>query len=354
MLANHVFIDEGERRIYLDNSTRSNFQTCKELGRLANVLGYRTLEKVTESPLDFGHAVHHGIATYYDWQAGGYFDEKFKWHTYPDGAKPSGVRIAQAAFLRDISDQSSKMPIQIEAAQTRSVERGYMLIEAYIERWKNEPYENILRPDGSPLTEIYFEIFIAKYGEWDIYYCGTIDRIMMHIMTRRPRIFETKTTTQGLSQFLLQCKPNQQIDGYFKIAWPLMAEQFPDLPIITDAVWDCIFVSKRAPDTSKSLKQRFWMWGIDVTNDFARQETARSARDITEFMIDLEDDALQFAKWLMSDTERWPRAKHGRTCHLFGGCAFRMVCTMNEGNQSILDTFFERKPWNPRKTLRQV
>lgn len=345
-----VFVDWEQHRIYFDNSTRSTFQVCKQKANLGNVQGYQPVNRMDESPLDFGHAFHAAVAAYYDHAAGGFFDDDMMWCTFPTPG-PSAVRTAQAAFMYDLKKQGSNLPVEIESAERRSLERGVALVEAYVERWAREPYENIIRPDGSPLTELYFEIPIARWGEWDIYFCGTIDRIMKHIMTGRPRIFETKTTTQGLSQYIQQRKPNQQIDSYFKIAWAYMAKHFPDLPVITDAVWDCTFVSKRAPDTSKSLKQRFWIWGIDISADFARQETSRSQRDIERFMIDLESDAIEFAKWLMSGAEWWPHSTHGTACHLFGGCPFRGFCS-TDNVREILTTFFEIKTWNPRKKLR--
>ncbi len=347
-----IYVDQSQKRIYTDYSTRSTFQSCKDKARLTNVLGYRLKDPMATVPLDFGHAYHAGVAAYYDWQAGGFFDDTGVWHIYPPGARPSGTRIAQAAFMQDLKKQDSSMPIEIKAGDDRSLERGVMLIEAYIERWQNEPYENILDKDGRPLTEIYFETYIARWGEWEIWYCGTIDRVMMHIMTRRPRIFETKTTGMGLTSFIEQRKPNHQVTGYFKIAWALMEANFPDLPVITDAVWDCIFISKRAPDTSKSLKQRFWMWGIDIANDFVRQDTARSKMDVSEFLVDLEQDAVDFAKWLMSGAKHWPKVG-GFACHAYGGCAFRNFCSSNDAPE-ILSTFFEVKQWNPRKKLRQL
>lgn len=348
-----IYISEDEKRIYIDNSTRTVLQVCKEKARLGNVLGYRTIDKSGMGALDFGHAFHAAVAAYYDWQAGGWFDEVGNWHKIWQ-LHVSATRTAQAAFMGDIHAQGSQMAISLEDAEDkRSVERGVALVEAYIERWKNEPYENILDKDGQPLTEIYFEVPVAQWGEWTIVYCGTIDRIMMNILTKRPVIFETKTTSKGLSVFVQEAKPNQQIDGYFKIAWALMKDMFPELPEIKQAVWDCIFVSKRQPDMNKALKDRFRMYGIDAKADFARQETTRSVEDVMEFMVDIEADAVEFAKWLMSNAPRWPRAKHSTSCHLFGGCPFRLVCSTN-GAPEMLTTFFEVKPWNPRKKLRQL
>lgn len=341
-------IDEAKKIIYIDFSIRGMFQACKEKARLGAIMGYRLKER--DDAMDFGHAFHAAIAAYYDALAGGYFDDNFKWHKFPPGAWPSATRIAQDAFLRDLHHEGSTMPLTMDGTEKRSVERGVALVEAYIERWKDEPYDNILNEDGSPLTEIGFAYPLAHYNGYDIVYVGTIDRIMRSMQTGRPVLFETKTTRRGLSQFILQCNPNHQVTGYFKIAW----EKIPE---IRECVWDCTFVSKRQADMAKALKDRFWMWGIklrddkDGPGDFKRQITQRSKTDVTEFLIDLEADALEYAKWLMSGVKRWPRsAPHA--CHQYKGCQFRNVC-MHEGSQNILNTFYEIKPWNPLKRLRQ-
>src|SRR5258705_9187085 len=118
-----VFVDWERHRIYFDNSTRSAFQVCKQKAYLGNVQGHRLRSKQDESPLDFGHAFHAAVAAIYDHAAGGFFDADSVWHVYPDGAKPSGVRIAQTAFLEDLKKQGSNMPVAIEDSDRRSVER---------------------------------------------------------------------------------------------------------------------------------------------------------------------------------------------------------------------------------------
>lgn len=337
-------IDEQRKIIYLDFSMRSTFQQCKEKARL-QMLGYRTMKR--SAPLDFGHAFHAAIGAYYDAQAGGFFDDDFKWQRFAE--VPSAVSVAKTAFLKDLKMAGAILPISLEADERRSVERGLALVEAYIERWANEPYENVLDADGKPLTEIFFKILVAHYEGYDIYYVGTIDRIMRNIMTKRPVIFETKTTGMGLSQFINQCNPNHQVTGYFAIAWPM----FPD---IIECIWDCIFVSKRQADMGKSIGKepgaRFWMYGVDMVNDFKRQTTSRSKTDVSEFMIDLESDALDYCKWLLSQTARWPRSAPA-ACHMYDGCQFRDVCRHN-GSQEHLNTYFEIKPWNPLKRLRSA
>jgi hypothetical protein len=172
---------------------------------------------------------------------------------------------------------------------------------------------------------------------------------MRNVAVDRPVVFEGKTTTQGLSQYIQQCKPNHQITGYFNHAKDM-------LPGVRECVWDCTFISSRKPDMSKALTDRFWMYGIDVDNDFARQTTSRSSADVEAFLEDTASDALEYCRWATSDAKRWPRTAPG-ACHSYGGCAFRGRCSMNlkdaAEETAFMETFFVRKPWNPVRGMEQ-
>jgi PD-(D/E)XK nuclease superfamily protein len=337
-------IDEKNKIIYIDHSTKAVLQACHEKCRLGNVKGYR-LKEARASALDFGHAFHAAIAGYYDALAGGYHDADGKWYKFGPHHEPiSPLNRAQAAFLRDLQFNDAQLPVSLESDERRSIERGLALIEAYLYRWRNEPYENLVNTDGSTMTEVGFRIYLTTFGDYEVWYVGYIDRLMRSMATGRPVIFETKTTTQGLSSYILQCKPNDQITGYFGPAQAL----FPD---IKECVWDCVFISDRNSDMQKALMDRFWMYGIDVKKDFARQTTSRTSFDISEWRIDTEYWALEYCKWLTSGITRWPRTAPG-ACHAFGGCMFRNRCNMNlEDETEFMNSFYRIEKWEPWKKI---
>ena len=338
-------IDLVNKRIYYDYTTRSTFGACKEKARLGIIHGYRP--KQTKSSLAFGHAIHTGWQGYYDALTNGWHDTDGTWHFFTEEErKTSNLLWAQAAFLRDMQFTDVKIPVNIEAEERRSLERGLALLEAYVYRWRNEPYENILDSSGAPLTEVGFSYYLTTYEGFEIYYVGYIDRLMRSMQSGRPVIFEGKTTTQGLSVFIQQCKPNHQVTGYFKAAQEL------GFGATTECVWDCTFISDRKPDLQKALTNRFLMYGVDIDKDFARQTTMRSPIEIAEFFIELEEDALDYARWLLGGIDRrWPRNAPG-SCHAFGGCQFREVCSMNaQAIQPMLDTFFRVEKWQPWKRI---
>lgn len=350
-------IDEINHIIYTDYSTLfGKFATCKELARLASIRGYRLNRE--DPKLSFGHAIHAGWAAYYDALAGGFHDAQGKWHSFNndpnDGEVPSPLVRAQAAFLRDLKineDGSAALPTTLESDERRSIERGLALLDAYIYRWRHEPYSNILRPDGSPLVEIGFQFPLAQFQEWQIVYVGYIDRIMLNNATQRPTNFEGKTTTRSIPQKKKEVKPNHQITGYYRPANEIAAKL--GLPEVKETVWDIMFISDRAPNSAKGLNDRFWNYGIDTTKDFDRTTTSRSHTDLTEFLFDAEQWAVEYARYVLSDLPRWPRTAPG-PCHNYGGCVFRERCALNvepEREASYMEMNFKVDRWEPWKKI---
>lgn len=345
-------IDYKERIIYYDHSGGSTFQACKEKHRLGYFMGWRQNEE--DPKLSFGHAIHAGWAAYYDALAGGYRDMHGNWQLQP-GIDP--VVAAQAAFLRDLrvnSDGTLALPLLMESEDRRNVERGMALLRAYIKRWKNEPYQNIIQEDGSPLTEVRFRFHLADYDGFRIIHVGIIDRVMLNLGTGRPIIIEGKTTQKSLKVFKNEVKPNNQITTYFKPANEIATKM--GLPEIKEAVWDCMFISDRQPDMNRGLTDPGWRYGISTfgdkktPSDFERVITTRSRTDVTELLIDAESVALDYAKWLLSGVRRWPRSTGA--CHLYSGCQFRRRCSYNLDEieeQAFMEQDFHVERWEPWK-----
>ena len=322
-------IDERTKTIFVDYSTLAVHQACEEKCRLGSVRGWRK----PDLKLDFGHAIHAGWAAYYDALAGGWHAVDGKWYAWRDNEMKANLAdnamlSAKAAFLRDMGhrDSGATIPVNVESDERRSLERGQALLEGYFERWKDEPYDNILRADGSPLVEVGFQFYLCQFQEYRVVCVGYIDRIMRNRYSGRPTIVEGKTTTQALPQFIQQVKPNHQISIYFRPANELMEKM--GLGVVRECVWDCMFISDRKPNYGKSLTEPLMMYGVDVVKDYARQTTTRSSADVTAVTQDLEESALNYCKSLFSQKTRWKRTAPG-ACHAYGGCKFRNRCSMN-------------------------
>ena len=339
-------IDKERRVIYIDNSTLAAHRACHEKANLSYNIGWRS-NRIGAAP-GFGHAIHSGIAGYYDAKAGGYHKDG-TWHLFEPGMETDPVKRAQLAFLEDIRQTGMEMPLRVDDIDVKhSIERGLALLDAYIYRYRNEPYDNIII-DGKPLVEVGFTYDLCNYTapDGDIYkivYCGFIDRIMRNRATKLPVNHEFKTTSLALSQYIKQCNPNSQITGYKPAGEKILNE-----PILT-TVWDCMFISDRQPDLKKAEKSRFFMYGVDVEKDFKREFTTRNADEVADWWVDTVDDARNYAYWLFSDNKRWTR--NTGSCNQFGGCDFRKVC-IHRQSADVLATDFHIEKWNPAKRIRE-
>jgi hypothetical protein len=307
-----------QSEIFLDHSTLSTFRSCPEKARLSYVCGLRS--KVGIPALDFGSAIHAGVAA---------------WNIEIDN--PERIKLAQAAFLEECRKREASLPLGLESDEKRSIERGLYLLEAYDQRWKNEPYETLKWQDGSgkPYVEIKFRVYLFTWGSRPVFYCGIIDRIMKSRTNGRAYINETKTTSQGLGLYVKQIRPNHQITGYDHACKELLNLD------VAGTIWDCIFVSSRKGNDKGDIWK---LRGIDLENDFARVETTRSAVDTEEWLFDITETAKDYLNWGSFGTKRFPR--NTGNCHNYGGCQFRDVCSSNL-NQTLIDSNFKVEKWEP-------
>lgn len=312
--------------IYIDYSIFSTFQTCEEKCRLSYV---RHLRPHEEAPaLGFGSAFHAGIE---------------QWLRTRD------IQEARAGFLAEVRRRGTLLPLSMESDEKRSIERGIYLLDAYVEKWGNEPYEILRRPDnGQPYVEVGFAIHIMDWRDRPVYLVGKLDSLKKSLMDGRIRIFESKTTSRGLQWYLDQVRPNHQITGYYLGASALGIEP-------AGCVWDCVFVSDRKPDARKGG----WMnYGIDIEKDFGRRETKRSEVDLEEYLADLRHVTSRYLLMQESNLKRWPR-NAPTACFMFGGCQFIEVCSTN-ANENVIRTHFKVEVWAPweglldRQTIKPV
>jgi hypothetical protein len=77
---------------------------------------------------------------------------------------------------------------------------------------------------------------------------------------------------------------------------------------------------------------------------FARGFTYRTPAQIEEWLVDTR-------RWLRlaeqyAQEGHWPQ--NDRSCHHYGGCVFRKVCSKSpEVREKFLESDFHKVPWNP-------
>lgn len=310
--------------IYFDHTMLSTFRSCNEKARLSFVKHY-SLTGGAPPSLTFGGAFHKAIETFHKSTEDDY------------GAK---LRACKMAFI-NYTKQYGLLPIGIDNSQgeKRNIERGLALIDAYFHKWRNDTFVNVKRPDtGTPYVEIGFKLWLMDWAGHPVFIVGTIDRIMRSRVDGRLYIFETKTTTMGLSNFVTQVRPNHQVTTYHMAAQQLIRED------VAGTVWDCIFISSRQPQ--ETSKDPWLQQGIDIDKDFARAETRRSAVDMEELLFDLQESARYWLALQHSpELTRWARNAPA-ACHMYGGCAFKKICESNL-NPSIISNYYEERRWEP-------
>lgn len=309
---------ETDDVIYFDYSILSTFRHCNEKSRLAYEKHYQS--KTTAPPLDFGGAFHAGVAGLNIAVAKNMSDP---------------LLYAKNEFLNELRVRGGSLPINMEGEERRSVERGIRLLECYWWKYQNELYEQIMVGD-KPWVEIGFSVFVMEWHGKPVMFVGRIDAIKRSRTTGRYTIFETKTTTSGLSYYIQQVKPNHQITGYHWVCQELLGLD------VRETIWDCVFVSDRKPDIMKGE----WMeYGIDPEKDFSRTMTTRTPTDVEEFLFDLQFVITEYLRLRDMNLRRWTRNAPG-ACHQYGGCVFREVCRTNM-NQTLIDSNFRVERWEP-------
>lgn len=315
-----LVVDEktGEKLYYVDHSTLSTFQTCKEKCRLNTV--EHLVPQREYLPFTFGGAYHAGL----------------------DMLRESNdLEQAKLNAIKYLKKHESSMELNMDSAgDRRSVERCLNLIAAYHERWKNEIFEIYRSPDGKAYTEIGFKIYM---GDWvdniPVMLCGTIDAVVRDRSGGSLWGVETKTTTLALPTFIKHAKPNVQIGIYDKACHEYIGID------IKGFIWDCTYVSDRKASATGS----FWaMQGIDLEKDFYRVRTTRSETDRKELMFDLNASITDYLTWYSKDNiERWPRngASTG-ACHNYNGCAYLSICESN-ANPNVISSLYQVKEWKP-------
>lgn len=310
--------------IYIDNTMLSTFRSCKEKARLSFKEHWQPTTPAVS--LSFGIAFHAALDAFYV--------------ADPALARAEKILLAQEAFIKH-ARLNQLIPVGIDnpEGEKRSLERGASLINAYFHKWQDEPYEVLRNPEtGKPLVECAFEIHLFDFKGHPVFYVGRVDKFIKNRVDGQVYIFETKTTSTGLSEFMRHTRPNHQVSGYHMAAKVLLGYD------VVGTIWDCIFLSDRQPKLND--KDEWLRQGINIEKDFGRTETRRSQTDIDEFYNDLTTDVGDYLLWSESGGVRWPR--NTGACHYYGGCAFREVCTFN-GNEALLKNKFEKRVWDPRE-----
>ena len=181
---------------------------------------------------------------------------------------------------------------------------------------KNDPAKTVVFPDKAPAVELTFQMNL----DWGPPYvlCGYLDRIVEYAGGNY--VMDRKTTGTTLSSsYFDQFDPDNQMSLYTLASKVIYGT--PVKGVIIDAAQVAVGFTR-----------------------FSRGFTYRTDAQIEEWLVDLHywfDEQARFAEkgyWPMND----------KSCHKYGGCHFRKVCSKSpEVRDIFLQSDFERHRWNP-------
>lgn len=193
----------------------------------------------------------------------------------------------------------------------------------YTEAFVGDPAQTVILANGKPAVELSFKMELewpanGHLGTQPYLLCGHIDRLVT--FTGGQYVMDRKTTGSAIgTSYFDQYDPDNQMSLYSLAAQVIY--KTPVRGVIIDAVQV--------------------LAGGSV---FARGFTYRTSAQLGEWLADLRT-------WLYL-AEGFARGGHwpmnDRSCHHYGGCVFRGVCSKSpEVRHRFLASDFRREPWNP-------
>lgn len=190
----------------------------------------------------------------------------------------------------------------------------------YLDNYENDPAEVLILEDGRPAVELSFKIELPWEAAPGIPYilCGHLDKVVTYCGDIL--VADQKTTSGALGAFYFaEYNPHIQMSTYTFASKMILGANVSGVMI--DAAKIAVGFS-----------------------EFARGFTMRTEAQLAEWLVDLKSwtSILSFAV----TNDYWPMNE--QSCHQYGGCVFREVCSQDPAvRQNYLETSFEKVFWNP-------
>lgn len=253
--------------------------------------------------MNFGYAIHKALESLYTATAFDSVDCPQANCTFCHGSQIP--RIA-AEFLGAYPQEPP------DATNPRTRNRGLEILEAYLTRWRREPF-------SVEAVEVPFELSFP-----DFKYLGRMDLIVRWDRATMP--LDHKTTSRFGMAFDQQFKMSTQITGYIVATSLVTGEP------VNQAIINAVRITTK----------------IDPSESFQRIITTRTPEDITRWKRDVESAMSRIRAFRASGF--WPRSApfacsaYNKTCDYFN------LCTSGEATREVLKrTAYRVLPWSPHK-----
>lgn len=294
-----------------DSTSLGTFKDCPRKYFYTLVMGYRARGESVH--LKFGIHYHAGLETYDRLRAEGQDHEDAlanvvgkllidTWDFTADETAPEGRPW--------VSDHNSK---------TR--ENLIRSVVWYLEQFADDPAKTLILANGKPAVELTFRFQVDD----NLVLSGHLDRVVEFI--DGVYVMDRKTTTTTISPYYFeQYDPSNQMTLYALAA--RVVYQTPVRGVIIDAAQVAVGFTRFARGLTYRTPDQLEEW-LGFTKSWVAQAHA-------------------MAHQMSHETDERPWVMNDKSCHDYGGCPFRRVCSRSPGvRQNILNTDFVVDHWNP-------
>jgi hypothetical protein len=293
------FVEGTDFQFAWDSMSLGTLKECSRKYFYTHVLGYRPKDESIH--LTFG--LHYATAM-----------ERFHKLRYAGVSYDDALNETVKAAMEDSYGMPNDHPIKTRETLIRSI---VWYFETYKADEVNTPIVTL--HDGRPAVELSFKLPTGlDVNGVELLYCGHLDRVVEFAGDRY--VMDQKTTGQTLgSYYFVQFNPDNQMSGYSLASRVLF--NCPVQGVIIDAAQVAVGFTR-----------------------FGRAITTRTESQIEEWLLDFHDWTELASRY--AERNHWPM--NDKSCHKYGGCQFRDVCSHDkEVRQAFLDTKFEISRWNP-------
>jgi len=278
--------------VKINFSSLDVIQTCK---RKAYYSLERGLKNNTEAPATkFGSAIHKGLERWYLRP----INERRPVSTRCDGEIPGGrCTCPRCDTVRAFLVKAEPL-LKLDMSDKRHPANGIKMLDNYIKKFIDDPFEVLRSPDGKPYVECTLEHPLLDTPALKIILFGTIDAILINVQHNVILVTDHKSTSSLGQEFYRRAKPNHQYSGY---AW--LVRECLGLPV-----------------------EAFMINGLQVAKtktECARQITSRDDADYQEMReayLTVVDEYLR-----AQTTGVWAQSAPN-ACSLWGVCAYHSIC----------------------------
>jgi hypothetical protein len=315
-----------------DSTSLGWLKTCPRLYQYSMIEGWRSSAKSVH--LEFGGLYHSGLEMYDKQRSAG--------ESHDDALRTVVLWLLEQTWVHgDETVGIASGPIDWEH-NLKTRETLIRSVIWYLEQFADDTCETVQLANGKPAVELSFRMELdwgPESGEGITFYeassndttlkpvttpsqpyvlCGHLDRVVkfqenFYVMDRK-----TSSTTIG-SYYFDQYDPDNQMSLYSLAARVIY--NTPVRGVIIDAAQIAVGFSR-----------------------FSRGFTFRTEAQIEEWLANTR-------QWLRlaeayAQADFWPM--NDKSCHQYGGCAFRKVCSKSpEVRQKFLESGFTKRHWNP-------